>query len=54
MDPEKGNLCEYEKIPIVSLSEFEERVKREQIVLYHNLIVDYTDFRHPGYFKSID
>lgn len=49
MNPESFNLPLYENIPLLSNYDYQRLTHSKKTVLFKNLIVDISDFDHPGY-----
>ena len=54
MDPENYQLKAYSDIPVISKTEFQILVKSKRIVLWKDLVLDLTEFDHPGYNHIVD
>ena len=54
MDPENFQLKNYNNIPLINRTQFETLVKSKRIVLWKDLVLDLTDFDHPGYNHIVD
>lgn len=53
MDPLKYKLPEFDSIPVIDPEQIDEFTVGKKYVIFQNLIVDTTDFIHPGHNKYI-